>query len=170
MSDQTFLIKQPLGYGGLLDLTLSLYKRIFLQGIGFGLLCIGLPKVLIYMLANFKDYEPLNQIGIVFVTFMIFMGSVFAYIAMAKAVKQICIGDSLNWRSVLTFSKKNFWKIFSAGIVTMLWCLLCLMCLVIPGIIALLNAFLINIVMVVEETSLKPSWKRSKELTQGNKL
>ncbi len=169
MSDQNFLIKQPLGYGALLDLTLSLYKRFFFQAIGFGLLCIGLPKVLLYMLANLKSHESLDLVGILLATFMIFLGTVFAYIALVKAVKQVCMGDPLNWKSVLTFSKKNFWKIFFAGIVTMLWCSLCLICFIIPGIIALLNAFLINVVMVVEETSLKKSWKRSKELVRGNK-
>ena len=168
MNQPSALFTQPLSLGRLFGLSFSLYKRFFFQGLLLGLLAMG-PSLVLSLLGGNTDISNLELKVFYTVSSLIafFIVWIYGAIVIFKASSQACLGLPIDWKTAFTVGNQNFLRIIWACIVTSMWCLLMTFLLVIPGIIATVNCFLVCSIMIAEGLPLRKSWTKSKTLIKG---
>lgn len=121
-------------------------------------------------LGDSELFDANVKIFAVFLFGFAFLFSFFCVVMAVKASCEIIQNGGHNWWSTLRFSAKKFFSVLGASLIIGFAGFMGGLLFIIPGIIVMVGAMFAYPIMVVENTSIMESWKRSRALVKSHYL
>ncbi len=165
------IVREPLNFGGFFKLLVTFYKHFFVRGICYGLLATA-PSIIFTIIVGSVSQKDMTWGQFLFYANIFSIGVLlanFGYIALCTACSQHYLGERVNWKLANAAGKKNVWRFLGTSLLIGILFGLGLICLVIPGILVVMNYAVALPVVALENKTVQDSLNRSKELTYGHR-
>lgn len=168
MSDTT---AAALSFSGLLKQTFAAWNKCFFHVLLLSMLG-NLPYTFfqLFYFNGLTFWQFLTSIPFILSFSWSLVVGAFTLCFIVKSVFDVYQGKEIVWKDVMQFSKKNWVRILRIMVLISLLILVSLFCFIIPGIIVIINTFLIYPAAIQEKLTFSEGWARSKSLVYGYRL
>lgn len=158
---------RPLSVGEILDTAFAVYRRLFGTLMSLGVICIGIPLLVLFALRTITPSGDVSLLALVF-DLVLIAGTILLEGAIVCTVSDTYLGRAPSTGNALRTAWAKGGSIFAAGFVRNILIFVGLLFLIVPGIIVACGlSVAIPAVVLEPETLGTDAISRSWELTKG---